>query len=341
MLGEKLLTKMWETLAKDGVGSLASPWQIKREGKAHAEVRRDELLMLAQAEVEANLIKQGKKKLLPGGNLVDIQVTDFESNNEVDHLGRIEPTINLDEMTFKADQQRKSDDLQAEININKTILMAEEELLRSKQEPSDRDVDPDWISRWRENAKNTKNEEVRRLWARTLAGEVKAPGAYSLRTLEFIKNLSQEEAIAISKLGQFVIGNTLLKCKTLEDRGINFSFLLHMDDLGILNGVQGGDVTGLEIKMSSRETNKYSNVLINRNRILLIESNDPKKELKLPVYQVSKIGVEVLSLGDFNADEDYMRELGRLIKAKGFDVKLALWLQTHVNQGRFFNPEII
>lgn len=61
MLGEKLLIKLWETLAKDGVGSLASPWQIKREGKAHAEVRRDEMLTIAQAEVEVEQIKQGKR----------------------------------------------------------------------------------------------------------------------------------------------------------------------------------------------------------------------------------------------------------------------------------------
>ena len=57
MLGEQLLIKMWETLIKEGIGSLASPWQIKRQGRAHAEVRKEELLLLAQAEVDAQAIR--------------------------------------------------------------------------------------------------------------------------------------------------------------------------------------------------------------------------------------------------------------------------------------------
>jgi hypothetical protein len=48
--GERLIIRLWETLAEKGIGSLLKPWQIKREGIAHIEVRRAELLALAQAE---------------------------------------------------------------------------------------------------------------------------------------------------------------------------------------------------------------------------------------------------------------------------------------------------
>ena len=340
MLGEKLLIKLWETLAKDGIGSLASPWQIKREGKAHTEVRRDEMLMLAQAEVEVQNIKEGRKKLLPDGRLIETD-NDVSENGKVDYLGRLEPTLNFDSFTNKIESQKKAEEIQQEININKTISLAEEEILRSKQEPPEKDVDSDWLHRWRDNAKNTSNDELRQLWARTLAGEVKSPGTYSLRTLEFIKNLSQEDALAISKLGQFAIGRSIFKVPLLEKEGINFSFLLHMDDLGIVNGVQGGQVSGLQLEMPSREQNKYSNGLINRNRILLVEAEDASKKLSLGCYQISKIGAEVLSLGDFSASEAYMRELGEQIKNKGFKVKIALWVQTHADYGQYFNAEEI
>jgi hypothetical protein len=206
MLGEKLLIKLWETLTKDGIGSLASPWQIKREGKAHAEVRRDEMLMLAQAEVEAEQIKLGKKKLLDDGRLIELSCPKNYEDHSVDYIGRPEPTIILDSFSDKIEQKRKAEAIQQEININKTIGLVEEELLHSHQEPSEKEVDSDWLSRWRDHAKSTNSEELRQIWARTLAGEVKSPGSYSLRTLEFIKNLSQEEAMAISKLGQFAVG---------------------------------------------------------------------------------------------------------------------------------------
>jgi hypothetical protein len=93
--------------------------------------------------------------------------------------------------------------------------------------------------------------------------------------------------------------------------------------------------------MPSREQSKYSNGLINRNRILLVEADDANKKLSLGCYQISKIGAEVLSLGDFSASEIYMRELGEQIKRKGFEVKIALWVQTHADYGQYFNAEEI
>ncbi len=37
--GEKLLIKLWETITEKGIGSLLSPWQTIRTGKARNEVR--------------------------------------------------------------------------------------------------------------------------------------------------------------------------------------------------------------------------------------------------------------------------------------------------------------
>jgi Protein of unknown function (DUF2806) len=339
MSGEQLLIKMWETIAKDGISSLASPWQIKREGKAFAVVRRNEMLMLAQTEMDANEIKLGKKKLLPDGKLIEIH-NDL-LNGDVDFHGRIEPILDLADISEKVSQQKKAHDLQEEVNLSKTIILAEDELLRSNQEPSNEEVDPDWYTRWRENAKSVRNDELRRIWARTLAGEVKSPGTYSLRTLDLIKNLSQADAVAISKLGQFSIRDLIIKCAYLKENGIEFEFLLHMDDLGIMSGVQGGEISGLEFNLNSIEKDKFRGSLISRNKILLIESDDPSKKLSLPCYKLTKIGAEILSLGDFNTDDQYMREIGVLIKNKGFDVKLATCVRVSSNSVNYSNAELL
>ena len=39
------------------------------------------------------------------------------------------------------------------------------------------------------------SEELQTLWGRTLAGEIKSPGSYSLRTLDFLKNLSHKPGV--------------------------------------------------------------------------------------------------------------------------------------------------
>lgn len=340
MLGEQLVTKMWETLIKGGIGSLASPWQIKQEGKAYAEVRRDEMLMLAQAEVEAKAIKEGKKKLLPDGKLIELHQNNYRYDSTFP-LERVEPTLVIEHIFSSVEQQRKANDIQAEININKTILMAEEELLSSQTPPSVEDINADWLSRWRDYASNTESEDIRRLWARTLAGETKSPGKYSMRTLEFIKNLSQGEAMSISRLGQFTTAKILFKSDILISHSIDFEFLLQMEDLGVISGVQGGNISSLEAIIRSNSVEVFSNQIINRNRILLISSDNPSKEVKLPIYKITKLGEEVLSLGDFNANDEFMRDIGRKIKQQGFSVTLATWLQTTTEHGHYFNPEFI
>ena len=340
MFGEQLVTKMWDTLVKGGIGSLASPWQIKREGRAHAEVRRDEMLMLAQAEVEAKAIKEGRKKLLSDGKLIELH-QDIDSHDPSCYLGRVEPTLVIEKILSNIEQQKKAENIQSEININKTILMTEEELSNSQTPLPKEDINIDWLYRWRDYVSQTENEDLRRLWARTLAGETKCPGTYSMRTLEFIKNLSQDEAISISKLGMFTTAKILFKSDTLNSNDIDFEFLLQMEDLGIISGVQGGNVSSLEVTMKSNYADKFSNQIINKNRILLIHSDDPKKEVKLPIYKVTKLGEDILSLGDFKANDDFMRDIGHKIKQQGFEVTLATWLQTTTEYGNYFNPELI
>lgn len=61
--GEKPVIKLWETLAEKGIGSLLASWQSGGEGLALNDLRRHEILMLAQAEKDATDIRSWKKQL--------------------------------------------------------------------------------------------------------------------------------------------------------------------------------------------------------------------------------------------------------------------------------------
>lgn len=331
MLGEQLLIKMWETITKEGIGSLASPWQIRREGSARTDVRREELLMLAQVEVEAQAIREGKKQLLPNKVLVDRSSTDEVIVDEVIVLA---PPLDVNTLASNCTTSITSNHLQEEINLNKTIIFAEQELENDQQEAPTEEIDSDWTTRWRDNAKKVKSEELQRLWARTLAGEVKSPGTYSLRTLDFIKNISQEEAIMISKLAPFVIENSIYKDPSLDEAGVNFNFLLEMDDLTIVSGVKGG---GLQLTLATRSITEYKQILVSKNKVLIINSDDKDKKVTMECYKVTKIGIEILTLGDFHANETYLTNIGNKIKAQGFNVKIADWVQTQKTHGQYTN----
>lgn len=96
--GEKLVIKLWETLAEKGIGSLLTPWQVKRDGRARNVVRREELLMLAQAEKDAADVRAGRKQLRSDGSLMLAFTIDPNTIvGEVPLVDRVEPQLGLPE----------------------------------------------------------------------------------------------------------------------------------------------------------------------------------------------------------------------------------------------------
>jgi hypothetical protein len=239
--GEKLLIKLWETLAEKGVGSLLKPWQEKRVARARNEIRREDLVTLAQAEKEVESIKSGKV-ILAVRNNIKLLTTAPEGNNEKE---RIEPTVDLPDFALRATEVEISEAVRKEVNVAKAVIVAEDILAKDGQQPPTEDIEDDWLFSWRENAGKVSSEELQDLWGRVLAGELKQPGSYSVRTLEFLKSLSKVEAELISKLATFVIENRIYRNKDdfLEKEGIHFTQLLYLQDIGIMSGVEAVGLT--------------------------------------------------------------------------------------------------
>lgn len=336
MIGEELIGKLWDTAVKDGIGSLLTPWHVRRVGKANADARRDELLLLAQTENDVNDIKSGKKQYTPERKL--ITVVDQKTDQALTEFDRIEPIFSLENISINSQNRARANRLQEEINITKTILFAEEELELNHQEGSDSPIDDDWFTRWRGNAEKVSSEQLQRLWAKALAGEIASPGSYSLRTLDFIKNISKNEATNISKLAPYVIKGLLCQVPCIEQSGINFSFLLEMEDIGVLSGIKGG---GLEYTMKSTIPDSYQNFLVHEGKIIIFKHSDPNKVMKLQCYKITTLGAEVLSLGVFPIVPEYVEQVASQIKSQGFEVTIADWVQTTKDYGNFFNPRVI
>lgn len=335
MIGDKLIGKLWDTVTRDGIGSLAAPWQTRRQGRANVDARRDELLMLAQTENDVADIKSGKKKFTEDHKLIPIVNTDSENSVVELSKKRIEPYFNLENINANAHVRSNTQRMQEQINLTKAVLFAEEELENNYQDGSDDDIDPDWFVRWRDYAEKVSSEELQRLWAKALAGEIVTPGSYSLRTLEFIKNISQTEANEISKLAPYVISGVVYQVAAIEKASLNFSYLLEMEDLGILSGVKGG---GLQLSMGSRINESYENALFHNNKILLIKHESVQKKATFSSYKVTRLGCEVLRLGVFPMTADYLEQIGNIAKQQGFEVVLADWVQMNKGSGQYFNP---
>ena len=334
--GEKLLIRMWASLVDNGIGSLLRPWQIGREGKAQNEIRRQEKIMLAQAEADANDIRAGRKQLMLDGSLKTLRLPtpQVEGKREKPVARPLDLSvgtiIDISKPTIVVEAAKK------EINVTKAIIHAEEVLSNDAQTPPEKQVEEDWILSWREHAGRVSTPELQQLWGKILAGEVKSPGSYSLRTLDFLRGLSKEEAEHITKLASFVIeGRIMTNASTyLEQKGITFNFLMEMQVLGILTGV---DSMGLTTTFKSATQNDFQRALRSNGKCLVVR-NQTIKDLVLNVHILTKVGKELIGLGSFEPDVEYLRQVGiAIIKEHGCTVFLADWKQETEERGMFFN----
>ena len=313
--GEKLLIRLGEAAA-----ALGRPWQMRREGRARVDVRREELLMLAQTEQDLKDIRSGCK-------IVDANYQLVELHEQASPLAIVH-------------RNRIAQEIRSEVNVRKALLMAETELEDDPQTPPDRTVDEDWLFRWRDSACMVSSEELQSLWGRVLAGEIKSPGSFSLRTLEFLKNISHEEALSIAKLAPFVLGNQCIfkNEKILDSEGIDFGFLLGLQNLGITCGVDAG---ALSRTTSSNKPNKFNELLISHDRVLVVTREDSSKNMTLPIYGLTSLGQQVFKLGSFKSHEIYLRSVGQAICRQGFNVSLARWVPVTEIAGRYYEPQEI
>ncbi|MEC6907757.1 DUF2806 domain-containing protein [Photobacterium piscicola] len=325
--GEKLVIKMWESLIDKGIGGVLQPWQERRVGESRLELKQKELIKLARAEKMADDIRQGK-----------VNFENLMLENHLEHQNeRVEPSINMERLVQDTINTETSERIRKNINVSKSILIAEDILFTETESSSDDEkIDDDWLFNWREYAGRVSSEDLQQLWGKVLAGEIKQPGRYSYRTLSFLKTLSKSDAELITLVAQFVIDGVLMRNHEaiFEKAGVNFSTLMYLQELGILSGVEA---LGLKSDWKSLDSSKYIKAFVSYNHCVILEHEDMNKIASSSIYLVTSIGKEILSLAQFSAEKEYLESVGKHFVSQGFKVKVADWVQETPVNGRYFN----
>lgn len=214
--------------------------------------------------------------------------------------------------------------------MNNTISVVElaQTQFAEGEQASDEPVNPDWLNRFFSIVEDVSDEDMQQLWARILAGEVKRPKSYSLRTLELLKNLSSKEAEIINLASGYLIDDIHL-C-TNNTFGANVMVRSKMDELGIICGEQ------MAYKYCTYP-NESRNIIVGGGYTycLRIHSNE---QLQVPIncYHITTVGREIFSLTNtdnlkfavklakhFDIDGMSKVELFKIIKCEGAKYKLS------------------
>ena len=269
----KPIEKLIEVIGK-GVGQLYKPIAIKKEAKAEA--------------YKIEIIENAKLKAL-------MKRKDIEQ----DIMDRIE-------------ERGLHRELRNQKNIDSINLIAAQEL-QTETEVSNEEVDKDWINRFFNYAQEISNEEMQRLWGKILAGEVKSPGSYSMRTLGVLRNLTKREAEIFLKFAQLSIkgpdSSYILNPRDyLEDKfGISFTDKLIMDEAGLMS------TDDLFIKFKKADSNSQEVFIYGKN-LILVEREENAEPQNLPILVFTVTGIQLLKLIKITFNENYVQKFAELLK---------------------------
>lgn len=315
---ERLLIKIVDTVTEKGIGTLFPLWHAQRKSRHEAISKADELRILAQAERDVEAIRKGDLTVASGSAL-----RLMEAGSKIGQLAsRVEPMIDTAKLAELAASIDLADRMRREINVTRALAHAARIAEGDTSEPSTGPVDPDWLHRWHEFAGSVSKDQLHELWGRVLTGEVKTPGTYSLRTLNFIKDLSTDEANLISRFSPFV-GTDLqfvwVETTSLEKYGFPFKDAIALADLGIVSNINPAASKPLTF-----ETGKITLFQFGSKKVIAVTPTaDKDVKVALSVWSISKLGLEVLSLCAGTPNTEYLAAYAAKLKRDGLEAYVA------------------
>lgn len=118
----------------------------------------------------------------------------------------------------------------------------------------------------------------------------------------------------------------------------NFRFLLEMQGLGIISGVEA---IGFTVQFASQATDRYQISLPSYGKILLFGHGDPSKKVNMLANPLTTIGKQILELGSFQPNDEFLRLAGIEFVKQGFIVTYGDWKQKSELEGECFNTELL
>jgi hypothetical protein len=151
-------------------------------------------------------------------------------------------------------------------------------------------IEDDWLNIFEKYAEDASTERMQTLWGRVLAGEIRKPGAYSLRTLRFLSEFSQADALTFADFCDSAFGDAahrkLVKPESLKD----IRSLLYLESSGLINGAEG---IGLQRTMTFREDGI---AFLREKDLAIIFKGKPNTKFVQEVVALTPLGQELLSL---------------------------------------------
>lgn len=267
-------------VVSNAVGGLLKPWQTVRVAKAQA--KSDSIIAIEQAKT--NAIIEGDTE----------KVQYLEAINE--------RLVNK--------EKRRQKNIENVVTVAGTILQTEEKV-------SEESVNQDWATRFFDIVQDISDDEMQFLWGQILAGEIKQPTSYSLRTLEILRNMTKEEAELFQKVAQFVliqqdsyIAFLVDSNNNLKKYGIPYYYIAKLIEIGLIQS--GDNVRNSYTTNNTLHINK--SYFIYGKLVVIIDQMPDACFFSFPVRLLTTPGKELIKLINIEPNIEYIKKIATEIK---------------------------
>lgn len=200
-------------------------------------------------------------------------------------------TSNYEEIAKRASHRLAYQEITKQQNIEAVIDNAYEEL-EKVEEVSNEPVNPDWMIRFFNSVEDISDEYMQKIWGRILSGEIKKPNSYSYRTLEKLKNMTQQEAEHFQLVSSLALRNPhrkfiLSDTELMQKYNVYFAYLFELEECGL--------ISSRELSILLTVSDKQSEAIYNSQIIGIIKGKiTTLKEISIPVHIFTESGSQLI-----------------------------------------------
>ena len=194
------------------------------------------------------------------------------------------------------------------INNVKSVVEKATSHFMEEEKVSNEPVNTDWTNRFFSIVEDISDETLQDIWGRILAGEVKQPNSFSLRTLDLLRNVTKEEAELFVKASKYYVEKNFI---CTEEFALSLHETLLLGETGFINSEE-------LTKEWNIEPNSKLEIIIDRNTLIILHNDTNKKVWRQPsVKKLSKAGIEILSLVEKTDRNKFYKILTQFFKSNG------------------------
>ena len=190
-------------------------------------------------------------------------------------------------------------------NVEEIVSKAKQQFTADEQVPEE-PVEQDWMNRFLNIAEEISDKDMQNIWGRILAGEIKKPKSYSLRTLEVMRNMSKDEAMSLMKASTFQVALDLV---STEPFALGLMEQISLEDIGVVCGDE-------LVRTFTIPTSGTISFELNRKARINVYAPAGIK-IKFKGLKLTKAGQEIFTLIQEHDYDKFYTNLSNAIKKSG------------------------